>query len=137
MTLNNSCGRLAMVRLSPCVFLVVAASACVPNGQTSTKESDWAAIQQLEAQARTLAKTDGCSVSSDCAAAAVGRKACGGPRDFVIYCKKTTDAAALDAKLDEIVKAETAYNTKYDLISTCEMRAPPVVEASGGSCRAR
>jgi hypothetical protein len=126
-----------MVRLITCLFIAVSASACVPNGQTSTKESDWAAIQQLEAQARTLAKTDGCSVTSDCATGAIGRKACGGPRDFLVYCRKTTDVNALNAKLDEIVKAETAYNTKYDLMSTCEMRAPPLVEASGGSCRAK
>ena len=126
-----------MVRLIPCLFMAAAASACVPNGQTSTKESDWAAIQQLEAQARTLAKTDGCSATSDCATGAVGRKACGGPRDFVLYCRKTTDVNALNAKLDEIVKAETAYNTKYDLMSTCEMSVPPLVEASGGSCRAK
>ena len=125
-----------MVRLISLVA-AVSASACVPNGQTSAKESDWAAIQQLEAQARTLAKTDGCSVSSDCAAAALGQKACGGPRDFLVYCRKTTDVQALNAKLDEIVKAETAYNTRYDLISTCEMRVPPLVEASGGSCRAK
>ena len=125
-----------MVRLIS-LALAVSVSACVPNGQTPTKESDWAAIQQLEAQARTLAKTDGCSVSSDCAAAAIGRKACGGPRDFLVYCRKTTDVPALNAKLDEIVKAETAYNTRYDLMSTCEMRVPPVVEASGGACRAK
>ena len=126
-----------MVRLMPSLFLALSASACVPNGQTSTKESDWAAIQQLEAQARSLAKTDGCSTSSDCATGAVGQKACGGPRDFLVYCRKTTDVNALNKKLDEIVKAETAYNRKYDLVSTCEMRAPPLVEASGGSCRAR
>jgi hypothetical protein len=55
----------------------------------------------------------------------------------VVYCKKTTDVAALNAKLDEIVKAETAYNTKYQVVSACEMRLAPEVEATGGSCRAK
>lgn len=141
-----------MVRLIPCLFLVVAAWACArtnsspdspdsaptnPSGQTSTQQSDWAAIERFEAQAKALAKADGCSVSTDCAIGAVGRKACGSPRYFLTYCNKTTDVAALNAKLDEIVKAETAYNTKYSVVSTCEMRIPPEVEASGGSCRAK
>lgn len=126
-----------MVRLILSLLLAVPASACMPNGQTSTKESDWAAIQQLEAQARTIAKTEGCSASSDCATGAIGQKACGGPRDFLVYCKKTTDVDALNAKLGEIVKGEIAYNKKYDLMSTCEMRVPPLVAASGGSCRAK
>ena len=143
-----------MVRLIPALFLAVAASACAktgatpegrdsdvaptsPNGQTSTQQSDWAAIEQLEARAKAMAKADGCSVSSDCATGAVGRKACGSPRYYLTYCRKTTDVAALNAKLDEIIRAETAYNTKYNVVSTCEMRLPPEVEASGGSCRAK
>ncbi len=141
-----------MVRLIRIVGVSIALASCMKNStttgtndvtppgnnaSTSTQQSDWAAIEQLEAQARALAKVDGCNASTDCATGAVGRKACGSPRDYVIYCKKSTDVAALNAKLEEIIKAETAYNTKYQVISTCEMRLPPDVEASGGSCRAK
>ena len=143
-----------MVRLIPALFLVLAASACAktaatpegrdsdvaptsPTGQTSTQQSDWAAIEQLEAQAKAMAKADGCSATSDCSTGAVGRKACGSPRYYLTYCRKTTDVTALNAKLEEIVKAETAYNTKYNVVSTCEMRVPPAVEAVGGSCQAK
>ena len=141
-----------MVRLIGVAVVSVALASCMKNstttstndepppsnsGSTSTQESDWAAISQLEAQAKSLAKADGCSASADCATGAVGRKACGSPRDYLVYCKKATDVAALNAKLDEIVKAETAYNAKYQIVSTCEMRLAPDVEAAGGSCRAR
>lgn len=141
-----------MVRLIGIAVVSIALASCMKNsattgtkdetppsnsGSTSTQQSDWAAIEQLEAQAKALAKIDGCNASADCATGAVGRKACGSPRDYVVYCKKSTDVTALNAKLDEIIKAESAYNTKYQVVSTCEMRLPPEVEASGGSCRAK
>jgi hypothetical protein len=67
----------------------------------------------------------------------VGRKACGSPRYYLTYCSKTTDTASLRAKLEEVIKAETAYNQKYNVFSTCEMRLAPEVEVSGGQCRAK
>lgn len=153
MTVNNSCGNAGLVRLIAVIFVSLAGAACTRNAatpnpndsnvvpaagaQASSEQSDRAAIEQLEAQARALAKVDGCTSSGDCAAGAIGRKACGSPRDFLVYCTKSTDTAALRAKLDEIVKAETAYNQKYNVISTCEMRVAPEVEASGGSCHAK
>jgi len=140
-----------MVRLIGIVVVSIALASCMKNsttaandatppsnsGSASTQESDWGQIEKLEGDAKALAKVDGCTASADCATGAIGRKACGSPRDFLVYCKKTTDVAALNAKLEEIVKAETAYNTKYQVVSTCELRVAPDVEAVGGSCRAK
>lgn len=103
-------------------------------GVTGSQQGDWNAIEQIEAQVKTIAKIDGCAASSDCRAAPVGSRGCGGPRYYIPYCAKTTDSAALYRKLDEVSRAEQAYNRKYSVISTCEMRLPPAVEASGGSC---
>ncbi|HVF40089.1 MAG TPA: hypothetical protein VM939_09315 [Gemmatimonadaceae bacterium] len=107
------------------------------NGLTGQQKTDWAAIEQLEQQAKALAKTAGCDTNESCRAAAVGSRACGGPRYYLPYCAKTTDSAALAAKLSEVAKAEQAYNQKYQLASTCEFRMPPLVESAGGSCVAR
>ena len=109
------------------------ANAAVPVSQ----QSDWAAIEKIEAEAKTLAKTAGCSASGDCRAAPVGSRACGGPRYYLPYCAKTTDSAALFGKLDEVTKAEQAFNKKYNIASTCEFRMPPTVNAVGGSCVAQ
>ena len=109
------------------------ANAAVPASQ----QSDWAAIEKIEAEAKTMAKTGGCSASGDCRAAPVGSRACGGPRYYLPYCAKTTDSVALFRKLDEVAKAEQAYNKKYNLASTCEFRMPPTVNAVGGSCVAQ
>ena len=141
-----------MVSLFAALFIALAPTGCMKNGTPAEssppetppansgqtpQQTDWSAIEQLEAQAKAIAKTDGCTASGDCRSAPVGAKACGGPRYYLPYCAQSTDSAALDAKLDEVIKAETAYNKKYGVASTCEMRLPPVVEAVGGSCRAK
>lgn len=119
------------------------ALACAAPGASSNEEPaapDAAASQQrvarLEAEARALVKADGCTASSQCRAAPVGSRPCGGPRTYVAYCSATTDSAALFRKLDELKVAEDAYNAASGLASTCEFRSPPGVAAQGGTCRA-
>ena len=106
-------------------------------GLSGSQETDWAAIEKLEGEAKAIAKTAGCSASSECRAAPVGSRACGGPRYYIAYCAKSTDSAALYSKLDEVAQAEQAYNRKYQLVSTCEFRMPPAVGIMAGSCAAQ
>ena len=103
---------------------------------SGTQQADWSAIVKLEDEAKAIAKVSGCA-TSECRAAAVGSRACGGPRYYLPYCAKTTDSVALYRKLDEVAKAEQAYNKKYQIVSTCEFQMPPTVEAVGGSCVAK
>lgn len=104
------------------------------TGLTSEQQKDWDKIEQLEAQAKALLKTDGCTASAECRTAPVGSRGCGGPRYYLTYCSKSTDSVALFAKLGEVAKAEQAYNQKNQVISTCEFRMPPVVELRAGAC---
>ena len=106
------------------------------QGVSGQQESDWNAILKLEGEAKAIAKISGCA-SSECRAAPVGSRACGGPRYYITYCSKTTDSAALYRKLDEVASAEKAYNIKYKIASSCEYRMPPAVEAVAGSCIAK
>ena len=109
-----------------------ASSAVVPS-----EDSDRKIIDKLEAEARDLAKVEGCSTSADCRAAPIGVRGCGGPRDFIVYCATATDSVSLMRKIAAADSAEAAFNKKYQVVSTCELRMPPAVEASGGSCVAR
>jgi hypothetical protein len=102
-----------------------------------SQQSDWAAIEKLEAEAKVIASTSGCSTASECRSAPVGSRACGGPRYYLPYCAKTTDSVALYRKLDQVAAAERAYNTKYQLASTCEMRLPPELTVTAGACAAK
>ncbi|MDO8500955.1 MAG: hypothetical protein Q7S20_03840 [Gemmatimonadaceae bacterium] len=100
-------------------------------------ETEWNAIEQLETQAKAIARVDGCASSGDCRSAPVGSRACGGPRYYIPWCAKTTDSAALYRKLAEVARAEQEYNRKHNTVSTCEFRTAPLVESVGGSCVAR
>jgi hypothetical protein len=93
-------------------------------------------IAQLEAEARALAKTTGCNGASGCRTAPVGERACGGPRDYIVYCAATTDSVALFKKLDELKAADVAFNKNSNAMSTCEFRMPPKTAAIGGRCKA-
>ncbi|HEX9084051.1 MAG TPA: hypothetical protein VF836_04880, partial [Gemmatimonadaceae bacterium] len=88
-------------------------------------------------EAKAIIKTDGCSSAGECRTAPVGSRACGGPRYYLVYCSRTTDSAALFKKLDAIAAAEREFNSRYQIVSTCEFRSPPQVALSGGSCRAQ
>ena len=103
---------------------------------TGDQKADWAQIVALEDQAKALLRTEGCSAAAQCRTAAVGSRACGGPRYYLVYCAQTTDSAALFRKLDAVAAAEREYNTRYKIMSTCEFRMPPTVAFSGGSCQA-
>lgn len=93
-----------------------------------------ARIRELEQQVRALAKTDGCDQANQCATAPVGAKACGGPRSYIVYCRATTDEAALLRALDELKRAEEEYNRAAGLVSDCMLVTPPAVRLEGGAC---
>ena len=104
------------------------------NGFTPEQQTEWNAIEALEVEGKAIAKIDGCVASSACRTAPVGSRGCGGPRYYIPWCSATTDSAALYAKLAQVAKAEQAFNAKYSMASTCEMRLAPAVVSSGGSC---
>ena len=127
-----------------CALAILVACAAPPqrSAESATSRSggevanDTVQLARLEREARALAKTDGCAAASACRTAPVGWRGCGGPRTYIAYCAATTDSAALFRKLDELKAAETAYNERAGMLSTCEMRLPPPVAVQGGRCTA-
>jgi hypothetical protein len=111
-------------------------TASAPSGATNDSAAARSKIAQLEADARALAKTTGCNTATECRTAPVGEPACGGPRDYIVYCAATTDSGALFKKLDELKAAEVEFNKASNAMSTCEFRMPPKTAVVGGSCRA-
>ena len=93
-----------------------------------------AEVQRLEERLRSLAKADGCQTASGCKTVPVGERACGGPREHVVYCPLTTDEPALFAVVDSLRQAETRYNESTGAVSTCEYRLPPTPAVEGGRC---
>lgn len=104
---------------------------------TGDQKADWDQILAIEERAKALVRPDGCASDDQCRSAAVGSRACGGPRYYLVYCARTTDTVALSKKLEEVAAAERAYNVRYHIASTCEFRMPPSVGLVGGACAAR
>ena len=98
------------------------------GGGTAVPQGD------LMAQVRALAKTTGCAAAGDCRALPVGRKACGGPRAYVVYCPASTDVSALRAKIGELDRADMEANR--GAVSDCMLVAEPDITVSVGQCRA-
>jgi hypothetical protein len=105
--------------------------------QPPVDASDEDRIARLDREARALANAEGCTSADQCRAAPVGERACGGPRTYVVYCARTTDSTALYRKLAELRQAESEFNRKNNIGSTCEFRSPPEIGLVGGSCAAR
>ena len=138
------------IRAALYVVTAVLLAACTPptngsgnprNGSgfslTGDRDTDWASILRIEEQAKTIVNADGCTSADQCRTAAVGSRACGGPRYYLVYCARTTDSAALFRKLSEVEAAERAFNARYQVASTCEFRMPPSVGVTGGMCVAQ
>lgn len=100
------------------------------------KQCDRAVIAQLEAEARALVETEGCTDVSQCRAAPVGAQACGGPRDFVVYCSATTDEKELLRALKRLEQREERFNRQCDVVSICIFVAEPQLELVDGVCQA-
>ena len=103
---------------------------------TGDRDKDWAQIVALEDEAKALVKITGCASADQCRTAPVGKRACGGPRYYLVYCARTTDSAALFSKLGAVSDAEAEFNRRYQIASTCEFRTPPAVALTGASCQA-
>jgi hypothetical protein len=139
-------------RFALCILAGLATSACTQPPPAATpvdgsgdqrsqppggEKADWARILELEAAAKALVKTSGCTSDDQCRTAPVGSRGCGGPRYYLVYCSRSTDSAALFRKLAEVEAAERAYNAKYQIASTCEFRMPPTVGLTAGTCQSQ
>ena len=91
-------------------------------------------IERLYREAFAIARAGGCSASGDCGAMPVGSKPCGGPWEYVVYCRLTTDTTRLRTVLAELERRQRDYNTKNQVGSTCDMILEPALTVRGGRC---
>jgi hypothetical protein len=93
--------------------------------------------EQLASEARALANPSGCEKVEDCQLAGFGAKSCGGPREYIAYCPRTTDEKALQGKLAELEKAERAWLEETHTPSNCGLTRKPRPRLIDGMCRAK
>jgi hypothetical protein len=99
------------------------------------RRCDRSEVQQLEDEARRLAVAGPCEDVSQCRAAPVGVQACGGPRDYLVYCATATDERELQRALARLARREERFNRQCDVFSICIFLTEPAVELVDGVCR--
>ncbi|WP_309894768.1 hypothetical protein [Archangium sp.] len=104
--------------------------------QAEQRQCDATELATLETEARELVNAGGCTDVSQCRTAPVGARACGGPRDYVIYCAESTDEDALLRALDRLVRREERFNRQCGVFSICIFLSPPEIELVGDVCQA-
>jgi hypothetical protein len=144
-------GRRVVRAAALCLSLAAAAAACdgAPTAAgdatalradrfpTGDQTADAATLDDFRRRARGLARRDGCARGEDCGAIALGAKPCGGPWEYVVYCRTSTEEPALRAAAAQLDSAERRFNDRYALGSTCDVPPEPVPGLQGGGCAAK
>ncbi|PTL78741.1 hypothetical protein [Vitiosangium sp. GDMCC 1.1324] len=115
------------------VAVMLAVGGVAAAGGSKLKER----ADKLASEARALANPRGCEKVEECEVAGFGHKPCGGPREYIAYCSRTTDVKALQAKLEALDAAEREWQGEADIKSNCGLTRIPRPRLEAGECRAR
>lgn len=75
-----------------------------------------------------------CERSSECRAIAVGKRACGGPREFVITSVNNRKSQLINSLAEISAVLEHAYNVENGVISICVIAPRPVASCVENFC---
>lgn len=101
------------------------------DGKTSADEisSRYSLIEQIAA--RDLS----CNTDTDCATVALGNRACGGPKDYVVVSQNNADIEQIDALAIELEQKEREFNAESGQVGMCDYRMPPTVACVSNICQ--
>jgi hypothetical protein len=116
---------------------------CAPNSMSTSSENtrptEKPDMEKLIAarndELLKLAATNlSCATNTECEVIEVGRKACGGPRGYVVISKRN-DVSKLQALSTELINLEKELILREGLVSTCEFIMPPSYACVDSVCR--
>jgi hypothetical protein len=131
------------VRLLLALPLLLAACASPPaggpaaDGPASGPAADERRLARLSAEIDELIGVPRASSDARCLVLPVGRKACGGPREYRVYSADSRDAPRVRALAAEYTTLDSLRNVRLGLASNCALAEPPPVDRVGGVCVAR
>ncbi|CAM3502111.1 hypothetical protein [Flavobacterium chungbukense] len=114
-----------MKKLSFILLATLFFAACT-NDESTAQEQDAAKLEKMHQEiiALSLATTQSCTDSKDWDFTPLGTKACGGVALYIPYSKKINKEEFL-AKVKAYTEAQTAYDIKWKIMSTCDIVIPP------------
>lgn len=77
-----------------------------------------------------------CDVMADCKALAVGNKACGGPKYFIVASTKNPKFNELQTAVHQYTDLDVDANSTNGSVSTCSIEVEPKVDCINKKCSA-
>lgn len=107
-------------------FLLFTAAVCDPIDDIAPTACDayLESLSTLEFEIENLASSSECGDEFECRAIAYGSKACGGPREYLVY-STSIDTLLLQNLVEEFNSIENDYNLECDGTSDCLAVTPP------------
>lgn len=89
-----------------------------------TQDDEKVQMKNLIKEIDSIIGNENCTDASKWKFTAIGSKACGGPSSYIAYPAKLEEEIL--PKVTQFTSMQSAFNTKYGLMSDCAMVMPPV-----------
>ncbi len=104
------------------------------NPAESAREDEREALDRQLQEINSIIAEGSCAENDACQYIAVGSKACGGPKAYLVY-STSIDVDALEEKVEAYNQAEAEFNEKHNISSDCALVSPPEnIGCEDGTC---
>lgn len=101
--------------------------------ENTTLEQAQAILTDLQTDIENIVGDKSCGGNTTCGIEPYGTKACGGPSRYIIY-GSNIDVNVLLKKTEQYTNIEGQMNSKFGIISTCDLLLIPEVTCVDGQC---
>jgi hypothetical protein len=106
------------------IVLLLQSFQCEDDAIQISQSFDLVSLQQERQNIIDYIATFACDESTTCNMIAFGRKACGGPQEFLVF-PSSVDLDYLTALVNNYNLLENSYNLTYNIVSDCLAVQPP------------
>jgi hypothetical protein len=106
------------------ILLLLQSFQCEDDAIQISQSFDLVSLQQERQNILDYIATFTCGESTTCNTIAFGRKACGGPQEFLVF-PSSVDINYLTALVNNYNLLENSYNLTYNIVSNCLAVQPP------------
>ena len=112
-------------RVTLAAAVALASVACERSPAAPTVVYDRASLEARYKAVTDMIAVQVCSTSLQCSSVAVGAKACGGPRRYLVYSDVKVNERELRRRTAELFAFELEYNRRNHIVSDCMSPQPP------------
>jgi hypothetical protein len=109
---------------------------CQDDSETKNQAAQLESLQLKEQSIKDYIASFTCTENSSCAIIAFGSKACGGPKEFLVY-STSLNVNYLEQQVAAYNEQEANYNMQFNIVSDCLAVQPPEnIGCVNGVCKA-